>query len=163
MKKIITTIALVIGFTMAIYAQPRAIGARLGYSAEVTYQHQLGSNMFELEVGLPGFYNGIEAVGTYDWIFPINSWAYEGSWNWYAGVGAGVGFSWRHNYANFGVAGRIGVEYNFEIPLQLSMDYRPVIGPRFHFKDNYDDNGYIKFNDYGLYSGAIALSIRYVF
>ena len=56
MKKslLITVIALVCG-TMA-YAQPRAIGGRLGYGAEFSYEHGLGSgNMISLEVGAPGF------------------------------------------------------------------------------------------------------------
>ena len=89
MKKFIV-IALALFTAAAVYAQPRAIGGRLGYGLELTYQHTLGNNMLELDFGLPGFY-GLEAAATYDWIFPINSWQEQGSWNWYAGVGAGLG------------------------------------------------------------------------
>lgn len=138
-------------------AQPRAIGIRGGYGVDFSYQHGLGSNMLDLEVGLAGF-NGLQVACTYDWIFPINSWTYAGSWNWYAGVGGAVGFSWYNNWANIGVAGRIGVEYNFDFPLQLSLDWRPVVGPYIGL-----NGGGAGFNPYGLYEGGIALGIRYKF
>ena len=89
MKKIIV-IAIALFTAAALYAQPRAIGGRIGYGLELSYQHSLGDNMVQLDFGLPGFY-GLEAAATYDWIFPINSWQEQGSWNWYAGVGAGLG------------------------------------------------------------------------
>ena len=89
MKKIIV-IAIALFTAAALYAQPRAIGGRIGSGLELTYQHSLGNNMVQLDFGLPGF-NGLEAAATYDWIFPINSWQEQGSWNWYAGVGAGLG------------------------------------------------------------------------
>ena len=58
MKKslLVAIIALVCG-TMA-YAQPRAIGGRLGYGVEFSYEHGFSSgNMLSLEVGAPGFYS----------------------------------------------------------------------------------------------------------
>ena len=156
MKKLLVLVALVAMSAVAVNAQPRAIGARLGYGIDFSYQHSLGEkNMVQLEVGLPAFL-GIDAAATYDWIFPITSWKEAGSWNWYAGVGAGVGYSWWSNYVHVGVAGRIGVEYNFDFPLNLSLDWRPVIGPSF-------GSGYVGFNSGGLYSGAIALGVRYRF
>ena len=80
MKKFIV-IAIALFTAAAVYAQPRAIGGRLGYGLELTYQHTLGNNMLELDFGLPGFY-GLEAAATYDWIFPINSWQEQGSYVW---------------------------------------------------------------------------------
>ena len=74
------------------------------------------------------------------------------NWNWYAGVGAGAGLYDKYFFA--GVAGRIGVEYNFDFPLNVSLDWRPVIGPAF------GGNG---FHDEGLFAGAIAWGIRYRF
>ena len=109
MKKFIV-IAIALFTAAAVYAQPRAIGGRLGYGLELTYQHSLGNNMVQLDFGLPGFY-GLEAAATYDWIFPINSWQEQGTWNWYAGVGAGLGMYGFNDITGFvGVAGRIGVE-----------------------------------------------------
>lgn len=157
-KKGLLAAMLLMFAAVAAYAQPRAIGGRLGAGLEVSYQHSLGeSNMVSADLGLGYFgWAGIEAAATYDWIFPITSWQEKGSWNWYAGVGAGVGgyFSgW--NYGYVGVAGRIGVEYNFWFPLQLSLDWRPIVGPGFW-------NDGVDFNTHGLYSG-IALGVRYLF
>lgn len=154
MKKFIV-LAIALFTAAAVYAQPRAIGGRIGYGLEVTYQHSLGSNMVEVDFGLP-FFNGIEAASTYDWIFPINSWQEDGTWNWYAGVGAGVGlYDFNDAVGYVGVAGRIGIEYNFWFPMNISLDWRPVIGPAFY-------RNHTAFYDSGLW-GGIALSLRYLF
>ena len=159
MKKLLVLVALIAMSAVAVNAQKRAIGARLGYGLEFSYQHNMGEkNMLEVEVGLPAF-SGIEAAATYDWLFPISSWQEAGSWNWYAGVGAGAGYSWLWGWGNYGyvgVAGRLGIEYNFVFPLSLSLDWRPIFGPRF-------GSGNIGFYDGGLYYGAIAWGIRYRF
>lgn len=166
MKKILILVALIAMSVVAVNAQKRAIGGRLGNGLEFSYQHNLGEkNMLEVDAGLPGFH-GIEAAATYDWIFPISGWQEAGSWNWYAGVGAGAGWSWGYylqsSYAFLGVAGRIGVEYNFDFPLNLSLDWRPIIGPS--FGNGIGRNGEdITFNRNGLYDGGIALGIRYQF
>ena len=156
MKKILVLVALIAISAGAINAQKRAIGARLGYGADFSYQHNMGEkNMLEVDAGLPGFF-GVEAAATYDWLFPISSWQEAGNWNWYAGVGAGAGFNWFWGYGFVGVAGRLGIEYNFDFPLSLSLDWRPIFGPRF-------GSGNIGFYDGGLYYGAIAWGIRYRF
>ena len=159
MKKLLVLVALIAISAVAVNAQKRAIGARLGYGLEFSYQHNMGEkNMLEVDAGLPGF-SGIEAAATYDWLFPISSWQKAGSWNWYAGVGAGAGYSWLWGWGNYGyvgVAGRLGIEYNFDFPLSLSLDWRPIFGPRF-------GSGNIGFYDGGLYYGAIAWGIRYRF
>ncbi len=162
MKKLFLSLVLVAGFAVAAVAQPRAIGARLGWGADFSYQHSVGEkNMVNLEVGIPAFH-GIQAAATYDWVFPITSWQEKGTWNWYAGVGAGVGFYWGgYGAMSAGVAGRIGVEYNFWVPVQLSLDWRPIVGPYFAFAGA----GYSPVVGYhvgGLYSG-IALGVRYTF
>lgn len=155
MKKIIV-IAIALFTAAALYAQPRAIGGRIGYGLELSYQHSLGDNMVQLDFGLPGFY-GLEAAATYDWIFPINSWQEQGTWNWYAGVGAGLGMYGFNDITGFvGVAGRIGVEYNFWFPMNISLDWRPVIGPNFN-------SAGARFNTLGIFQGGIALSVRYLF
>ncbi|MGM9806215.1 MAG: hypothetical protein ACI3Z7_07285 [Candidatus Aphodosoma sp.] len=159
MKKFLLVVVLAVGAITFASAQPRAIGGRLGYGVAVSYQHGLGErNMVNLDVDFPGFY-GIGAAATYDWIFPITSWQEKGSWNWYAGVGAGLAFNF-HNYMSVGVAGRIGVEYNFWFPMQLSLDWRPVIGPNFWF--DHGNHNSVGFHYNGLYDG-IALGIRYLF
>lgn len=153
MKKVILGIVFVIGVATAVQAQPRAIGGRLGWGLEASYQHSFGnSNMLQADLGLLGF-RGISGVVTYDWIWGINSWKEKGEWNWYAGVGGGVGFSWWGNYAYLGVAGMVGIEYNFWFPLQLSLDYRPLIGPYFGSGGGFFSDGLV----------GIALGVRYKF
>ena len=160
MKKFGLIVFIMAAFAAIAVAQPRAIGGRIGYGFEVSYQHALGEkNMVEVELGLPGF-RGLSAAATYDWINPgdlMIPWEHKGLWNWYAGVGASVGFEGFHEIWGFGgVAGRIGVEYQFWFPLQLSVDYRPTIGV-------WGAYGSAGFYTNGLWAGAIALSARYVF
>lgn len=160
MKKIFGLILCISVFTVAAVAQPRAIGGRIGYGFDVSYQHGFGEkNMLQLDAGLTGFWGG-EVVVTYNWVFGINSWKEKGNWNWYAGVGGGVGGYWGladyGGMGSVGVAGMIGVEYNFWFPMQMSIDYRPVIGPYFNA-------GGVGFNMWGIYASAICWSIRYKF
>ena len=160
MKKITLLFVFAVAMATAAFAQPRAVGVRIGYGAGASYQHSMGEkNMIEVEVGLPGF-NAIEAAATYDWInpggleFPAVS---KGKFNWYAGVGAGAGIYGFGPVVGFGgVAGRLGIEYNFWFPMQLSLDYRPIIGVAGAY-------GGVGFCTDGLYAGAIALGVRYLF
>ena len=164
-KSIFLTALFVLMSSVVAFAGPRAIGARLGYGAEFSYQHGLNSgNMVSLDAGLIGT-NGLEVAATHDWIFNISAWDKKGSWNWYAGVGAGVGVSdiWVDNANHYfvGAAGRIGAEYNFWFPLQLSLDWRPVVGPHF-YKDGNNATA-VGFNYNGLYQGGFCLGVRYLF
>ena len=163
MKKLLLTIALVVCAFIYVDAQPRAIGANLGYNVGFSYQHSFGeANFLDVAVDLPEV-NGIGGIVTYNWVDPFNApvpWQYKGSWNWYLGVGAAGGFyglfndvDWKGAYV--GVAGQVGIAYDFWFPLQLSLDYRPNIGVGFW------ENG-AGFNGGGLYSG-ISLGVRYRF
>jgi len=160
MKRILLVVALVATCALA-YSQPRAVGVRLGYGAAVSYEHQLGQNMISLEVGAP-YFTCIEAACTYDWIDPGNTpvpWSKRGEWHWYAGVGASLRTTWSSPGAGFvGVAGRIGIEYDFWFPLQLSLDYRPTIGVAFPYS-----GGESPVVGYDLYGAGIGLGIRYKF
>ena len=67
-EKISTLSLFIVAMATAAFAQPRAIGGRIGYGFEASYQHSMGeSNMISVDLGLPGF-NAIEAVATYDWL-----------------------------------------------------------------------------------------------
>jgi len=144
---------------ISVSAQPRAIGGRVSWGFDVSYQHGFGErNMLQIDVGVPAFYFGIQAVGTYNWLFPISSWKHAGSWNWYIGVGAGGGVYAFVGPFFAGVAGQLGIEYNFKIPLQLSLDFRPVVGPTF---TRYGIDHYL--NVQGFLFGGAALSVRYKF
>jgi len=156
MKKVIVLSVVLFASVIAMNAQPRAIGGRFTWGGELSYQHGFGErNMLQLDLGLSGLIGayGVQLTGTYDWVFPISSWKHDGSWNWYVGPGAGLGFY--DGYLFAGIAGMVGVEYNFKFPLQLSLDYRPLIGL-----------GFGKDHELGLHTPGfygIALGVRYKF
>jgi len=156
MKRLALLSIILMATCVVAMAQPRAIGGRFAYSAGVSYQHSIGEkNMIQVDLDFPAFAWGIQATATYNWIFPIKSWSGAGSWNWYAGVGAGAGVNW-WGIGWAGAAGMIGVEYNFSFPLQLSLDWRPLIGPAFY-------RGYVDYYLGGLWAGAFGLGVRYKF
>lgn len=166
MKKYLL-IALLAVASICAYAQPRAIGANLGGSLGFSYQHGFGeSNMLDVAVYTPiaagrATMWGIGGTVTYDWIDPFGTsvpWNEKGEWHWYMGVGGAGGV---YNFANptvwnVGVAGHIGIEYDFWFPFQLSLDWRPNIGILGA------TGGGIGYNTAGLYDG-ITLGIRYKF
>ena len=163
MKKILFVAVLAMASIMA-YAQPRAVGARLGYGAEFSYQHGFGeSNMLELEVGVPAF-NGLEVAITYDWIDPFNApvpWDKRGEWHWYMGVGGALATGgWQFNNGFIGAAGRIGIEYDFWFPLQLSIDFRPTLGA---VLAGNGQGGVAAAFGWDVYCGGLGLGVRYKF
>lgn len=163
MKKILF-IMLLIASASSITAQSfstNAIGIRVGdndgFSTEVNYQRALSENN-RLELGLAwrsgDNFSAIKGTGLYQWV-----WNIDGGFNWYAGVGASIGtFDIDDDFPGFddddselflNAAGDIGIEYNFDFPLQLSLDFRPEIG----ILNDFDDS--LEFD--------IALGIRYTF
>ena len=156
-KLFLTTIAIFTGiiFVNAQEITDNAIGLRIGdddgFGTEITYQRALGdNNRLEANLGWrsgDGF-DGFKLTGLYQWV-----WELDGNFNWYAGAGGGVGsYSFDNdaidNDTFFFIAGDIGIEYNFEIPLLVSLDFRPELG----FGDFRDDLGF-----------DIALGVRYQF
>ena len=144
MKKTLIILVAFLGMSVAASAQSRAIGIRAGYGGELSYQHSMGSNFMEFDLGW--FSKGFDVVGIYDFII-----AGTGEVNLYAGPGAQLGF---YNYdggskINVGLAGQLGVEWNFpSVPLQLSIDWRPV----FFF-----------LNNHGFGYDSVGLGLRYRF
>ncbi len=129
MKKLFLAFALLLTVTTITEAQTnnKAIGLRGGWGTELSYQQPLtGGTRFELDLGLPGWkYSGIVLTGVHQWVMNI-----DGGLDWYAGLGGQVGtIRWNKNEDSgfgLGLAGQIGLEYNFPIPLQLSLDWRPT-------------------------------------
>ena len=157
-KSLILAAILAVVCVGSAVAQPRAIGANIGYGIDLSYQHSLGeANMIDLSVNVP-FFEGIGATATYDWVNPFGAvipWDYEGQWNWNLGVGAGLGiYGFKTPAFYAGVVGHVGISYDFWFPMQLSLDYRPNIGI-------VGGEG-LSFNTSGLYSG-ITLGVRYLF
>lgn len=163
MRKLFLTVLTITAFIFSNNAQTisdNAIGLRLGdsdgFGAEVSYQRALGDNTrLELDLGWRDSknYDGFKLAGLHQWV-----WQLDGNFNWYAGVGGGVGsFSvdlpdnQDETDTFIFAAGDVGIEYNFEFPLLLSLDFRPEIG----FGDELYDNNDLDFD--------IALGIRYQF
>ena len=150
MKKFVLVMAAILGIAVVAAAQPRAIGIRAGYGAELSYQHTLGGENFaELDLGWSA--GAIQAGLAYDFLI-----APLGPLNFYAGPQAFVGLASTTDADGnakqglwLGAGAQLGIEYPFSSsPLQLSLDWKPslLIIPGLGFGWN-----------------SIALGIRYLF
>lgn len=164
MKKIF--ILSIIGLSFTVNAQnisKNALGLRFGdndgFGAEVSYQRKLQEDKrLEIDLGWRNNdnFNFVKGTGLYQWV-----WNIDGDFNWYAGAGGGLG-SWSYNtnykknYPNYTdggtfafLAGDIGIEYDFDFPLLVSLDFRP----EFVLSNGFGRN----------YGSDIGLSLRYKF
>ena len=130
MKKFFIAVLSALLFAGLASAQPRAIGARLGGDAEISYQHNLGTNFLEADLGMAlGNFGGFRLTGIYDFNFELAD-----SFNFYVGPGAQLGMyagvdANNNPKAGFGFAigGQLGLEYQIgSIPLNVSLDWRPM-------------------------------------
>ncbi len=141
MKKIIAAIILAIFISPIVKAQVDAntIGLRFGggdnSGAEISFQHGFNDvNRLELDLGF-GYskgYDQFKISGIYQWVFNI-----EDGLGWYIGPGASLGlYSYNEGYyGNNGynsdfyieAMGQIGLQYRFDFPLQLTLDFRPAV------------------------------------
>ncbi|MBU3024795.1 hypothetical protein [Zobellia galactanivorans] len=145
-----------------------ALGLRLGdsdgFGAEISYQRLIGRyTRAEFDLGYRDSreFDAIKLTGVYQWLYNIDR-----GFNWFYGAGAGLGsvdFAPVPNRNNPTIAedpdgglfvflaGDAGVEYNFDLPIVVSLDFRPEIGligfSNFDNRFNFD----------------IALGIRYQF
>ena len=145
-----------------------AIGLRLGdsdgFGAEISYQRLLDRyTRAEINLGYRDSreHDAIKLTGLYQWVHAIDR-----GLHWYYGFGAGIGsvtFEPIPNPNNPNiiedidggffalVAGDVGIEYNFDIPVLVSLDIRPEYGvvgfSNFENRFNFD----------------IALGVRYQF
>ena len=156
MKKIIITTIIALAAATALNAQPRAIGGRLGYGLEASYQHSVGSkaNFIEANLGLFA-YTSLQVGANYNFMIAQPEWTEKGTWGFYAGPGAAVGLSFLGPF-NVYLTGQLGLEYTFEKPVQISLDLRPQIGIGIY-------GGGIYFNPAGLLGFVPCLAVRYAF
>ena len=128
MKKILLVLGLVLTASLSMNAQDisdNAIGIRIaggnGTGGGITYQKALSNNnRLEIDLGLASDFADFKATGLYQWV-----WSIEEQFNWYAGFGGGLVSN--DGLGLFG-AGVIGLEYNLNDPILISLDYRPEIG-----------------------------------
>ena len=156
MKKIILSAIMLIGLAFAAQAQDiskNALGLRFasngGFGTEISFQRGLSkNNRLELDLGWRNRSNydnngyddnAIKLAALYQWV-----WNIDGGFNWYAGVGGGAGnYSYddkddkRYSDTFVFAAGDIGLEYNFDFPLLISLDFRPEFGGNGYYKNNY--------------------------
>jgi len=168
MKKLAAIVFLSVLFTAPAVAQDiseHALGLRLGdsdgFGAEISYQRKIKQfNRLEVDLGWRDSreFDAFKLTGVYQWVDVI-----DGGFNWYYGFGGGLGnvdfepitgangpFTPDGGLFVF-AAGNLGVEYNFDIPLLISLDIRPELG-----LIGYDD-----FSD--SFDFDIALGLRYQF
>ncbi len=166
MKNVILAIVCLFGFTYTGQAQEiseNALGLRFGggngYGLEVSFQHHInGNHRLEFDLGFRNDHNfgSFKLTGLYQWV-----WNIEGGFNWYAGAGVGIGsvnakdyYVDKHPHTDDGafalIAGNIGIEYLFDVPIQVFIDFRPEI----------------ILADYGVYNSFgpdLAIGVRYRF
>lgn len=134
-RKIIFALIALLSLQVTASAQSyeKALGIRGGigtasyYGAEITYQNWVSDhNRVEYDLGLNfgGLEDGVNWVSLaaiYQW-----HWTIEDGFGWYAGPGAMASLSFDNPKFGIGVGGQIGIDYQFDIPLQLSLDIRPI-------------------------------------
>lgn len=157
MKKSVLLILLIAGFGWHAQSQQiakNAIGLRIGdndgFGPEINYQRALGENN-RLELGLgwhsKSYVDAIKVTGIYQWV-----WNIDGGFNWYAGPGAGLGVvnydrkyygpkyydDYKKSEVYAFITGDIGIEYSFDFPLLVSLDFRPQFNLGYHDDINFD-------------------------
>lgn len=156
MKKSLLLLLAIGAFALQANAQQiskNAIGLRLGdndgFGPEVNYQRALGENN-RLELGFAWHnhrhHDAVKLTGIYQWV-----WNIDGGFNWYAGPGAGLGVvNYNYKYDEYPykkrkesefygfITGDVGIEYNFDFPLLISLDIRPQINLGYHDDVNFD-------------------------
>ncbi len=101
--------------------EKNTIGVRVGYGADISYQRYLQSNnRIEADLGF-GYESSFDVSAVYQWLFGMT--IDNVGFNWYAGLGAGLGV-WEDDFAVSAV-GQIGIEYKFNAPITLSLDWKP--------------------------------------
>ncbi len=129
MKKLLGAFTLVLLGSITMNAQNLGVrlGGGYGSDAEISFQtSSSAASRLEIDLGF-NFSDNNSRIGgavVWQWVMPI-----EGNWNWYYGVGAALGIREDEGNDSFGagVAGQIGIEYNFaSAPFQISVDYRPA-------------------------------------
>lgn len=155
MKKTVLSIALLISALCFTNAQVKgkSFGIRGGMGSELSFQTPMGNaNRLEIDGGRTNLnsatnYSGIQLTGIYQWVWTLDE--VGPGFNWYAGCGGTLGTYSNNSNSEFGlgIVGQLGLEYNFNVPLQVAFDWRP----NFYLDNKHE--GY----------GNSALSLRYRF
>jgi hypothetical protein len=125
------------------------IGLRLNQSPSIDFKwNHTATNSWEFNLSMPNL-DGVTATAAYQWNWAIGSQGYNGDgFNAYVGPQATIGMYSKSFTVGVGALG--GIEYKFDIPLALGIDWKPT----FAFGKGGLDN-------WGFWDFAIA--VRYTF
>lgn len=126
MKKVLLTLAAMLAITTALSAQDNAIGLRIGamkgIGAEISYQRYLSDiNRMEADLGFRIYDHSMVATlnGNYQWHwFLTEGLGVYGGPNLLMALDGG-------GYFNLGFGAIAGIDYQFDAPVQVSLDFRP--------------------------------------
>ena len=153
------------------------------------YQHTIRKDQFiEGNIGMDFGYSGkagFKATAIYNFVWARPAWTERGSWALYAGPGLSIGgvndlcvykfgkerIGYTDSGFMFAFAAQVGLEYNFDFPLQLALDVRPYFGVHVNdgvhhdvLEDIQTDYGSTAgFYDNGLLGFVPTISVRYRF
>ena len=130
MRRLSFILIAIIATTFVANSQPRALGLRAGMDCQLSYEHGMSSNDFiEVDLGVEfvyGYAVGLNAAAGYNFMVAQPKWTQKGEWGFYAGPAVKMGYLWVGGY--LAVGAQVGLEYNSNFPLQVSLDIRPAAG-----------------------------------
>ena len=130
MKRFLLILIAVFASALVASAQPKALGLRVGMDCQLSYEHAVCMGDFvEADLGVEFIYGyavGVNAAAAYNFMIAQPQWTKKGQWGFYAGPALKAGYLWVGGYLALGA--QVGLEYNFDFPLQVSLDLRPALG-----------------------------------
>ena len=167
MKKLFLSLITLLALGTAVQAQDYDIttGLRIGYGHHAAVTMEVSAQAFvndinrvEVDLGLRLRNHFTKKVGdeSYEEYLPIGP-ILTSSWQWHWFLAGGFGIyggptlqlsvpAWHH--FSMGAGGQVGIDYQFDAPFQLALDFRPI------------------YNFFGPYRGFdpnVGVSIRYSF
>ena len=130
MKKVLAVIIFSVILVCSLQNEAQAqtegyeIGLRFANGNDIAFDFAMPLGANRLHANVNFFKGGIGVAGIYDWQFPFA----EG-FMFYPGIGASISiFDNPLGGTDLGLAigGEVGVEYQFDFPLTLGLDYQPM-------------------------------------
>lgn len=155
MKKLFALLA-ALTLVSAVFAQEDykyGLGLRLSYGADIDFRMNLDQkHTVNLMLNFPHF-NGTVLTGLFEWRWPV----IQSGFSAYVGPGlhfGAFGFANDHTAFNFGIDLMLGLEYKFDAPVALSIDWKPAM-------EILTGDYWARWQSWGLYN--FGLTIRYCF
>lgn len=128
MKRLFLILLIPLFAVMNAGAQPKSLGLRMGYDCQVSYQHTVNAtaDFLEVDMGMEVLGKGINAACAYNFTISSPEFTEKSGWSLYAGPAVKAGYMWIGGY--IAVGAQLGLEYEFDFPLQFSVDIRPAVG-----------------------------------